>query len=249
MGTLSIDIETGSPFEEPGDDDDGTEYFEWFSVAAAYHESDASDPETTVLFRQGGWEDEYTADLLDRLVEWCEPRDIERVLTYNGAWFDLKHMANWTEEMDKSGVRPGAYEDLERILPIHIDVALAATDRHEHKLQEGQPILPDWLAYNLEDIENDSIWYNDYSFNPDYLSSLGIDDKFVKGEHIGQALAQKYVEGIQVGLEETSTHRELERLLYDYSISDIVDLYSLYQSLGGQELDSEYHRPLADIDR
>lgn len=249
MGTLSIDIETGSPFDEPGEDDHGTEFYEWLSVAAAFHESDLSEPETVVLFRRGGWDDEYTADLLDRLVEWCGPREIDRVLTYNGAWFDLRHMANWAEELEESGVRPGAYDDLERVLPNHIDVGLAATDIHEDELWDDQPLLPDWLAYKLEDIDNDRIWYDNYDFNPDYLASLGIEDDSVKGAHVGKSLAQKYVEGIVAGLEGTSTHQELEQILYDYSISDIVDLYPLYQSLGGQELDSEYHRPLAEISR
>lgn len=249
MGTLTIDIETASPFKEPSRDENSTKFYEWLSVAAAYTADGRTEPETTVLFRRGGWEDRYTADLLNRLVEWCSDREIQRTLTYNGTWFDLKHMANWADALENSGERPGAYADLKKIVPNHVDVAQAATDHHEEELQEGQPILPDWLAYDLENIANESVWYDDYGFNQDYREGLGIEDKFVKGKHVGQVLGERYVDGITAGLEGTHTHQELERLLYDYSISDVADLFELYEALGGEQLDEQYNYPLDEIER
>jgi hypothetical protein len=249
MGTLALDIETASPFREPSRGENDTDCFEWLSVAAAYTEDGAEAPETTVLFRRGGWEQRYTADLLDRLVAWCGDRDVERTLTYNGAWFDLKHMANWADELAASGVRPGAYADLQSVLPRHVDLARAASDRHEDDLREGQPVLPDWRAYELEGIDNERVWYDDYDFDPGYRSGLGIDDGFVKGEHVGRVLGERYVDGVTAGLEGTRTHRELERLLYDYSVSDVADLFALYAALGGAQLDECHRYPLAEIDR
>ena len=69
MGTLALDIETASPFESPGGGDfDDTQYFEFVACALGYRSDPTADPETTVLLRRGGWDDEYTADLLARTV-------------------------------------------------------------------------------------------------------------------------------------------------------------------------------------
>lgn len=249
MGTLALDIETASPFEEPGRDDNDTRFYEWVSVGLAYRDGSLEEPDTAVLFRRGGWEAEHTADLFYRMIDWCDERDIERTLTYNGAYFDLKHLLNWAEELDESGESTGLMADLEASCPTHIDLAKAATAQHEDELQEGQTILPDWLAYKLEDIDNDSIWYNDYDFHKDYWERLGIEDRFVQGSHVGQVLGEKFVEGVAVGLEETKTHNELRRLLYDYSISDIVDLFTLYDSLGGEQLESNFLYPIEEVER
>lgn len=244
MGTLALDIETSSPFEEPPENSNDHRYYEWLSVAVAYVRDGQVEPETAVMFRQGGWDDEYTAGLLNRLVDWCANRDVDRTLTYNGDWFDLKLMAGWAEELEQSGMRPNAVEDLMDCVPRHVDVALAAKDRHEDELWEDQVILPDWKAYQLEGINNKTIWYDNYDFNDDYLPNLGIEDEMVKGVHVGQALGKQYVDGVVAGIEDLSTHRELKRLLYDYSLSDIVDLHRLYLSLGGEDLDQEYHYPV-----
>lgn len=246
MGTLALDIETGSPFEEPPGRTNDTAFFEWLSIAVAYRDSPDDEPTVEVFFREADWGEEGTAALFDRLIEWCDARDVDRVLTYNGEWFDLKHLANWAQALDESGVRPGTDDDLERICSVHIDLAVAATDRHEDKLLDGQPVLPAWKAYQLEGIDNDRIWYDDYAFNDDYFQGLGIDDSFVKGQHVGQALASAYVDGVVAGLESTSTHQALRRLLYDYSVSDVADLFALYDALGGKELDVEYGHPLGE---
>lgn len=201
MGTLAIDIETASPFTEP-DEENRTECYEWLSVAVAYANGQ-DELEQTVLFRQGGWEHEHTAELLGRLIDWCRQRDIERTLTYNGTRFDLKHMANWAESLDEAGVRSGALDDLISCLPSHIDLALAAADRHRDELWESQVVLPDWKAYTLEGIDNDRVYYDDYAFNDDYRDGLGIDEQFVQGKHVGRVLGERYVEGIAAGIEDT----------------------------------------------
>lgn len=248
MGTLAIDIETASPFREPARDESGTEFYEWLSIAAAYTEEN-TEAESTVLFRRGDWSEEFTADLFDRFIGWCDGLDIERTLTYNGAWFDLRHMANWADALEDSGERPDAYADLRSVLPNHVDLAKAATARHEDELWEDQPIIPEFKAYELEGIDNDRIWYDDYELNADFLDSLGLDQPFVTGKHVGRVLGERYVDGVVAGLEETATHRELKRILRDYGLSDVVDLFALYESLGGETLDRGYHYPIDEIDR
>ena len=249
MGTLAIDIETASPFEEPGHDENDTRFFEWVSIGMAYTEGRLDEPETTVLFRRGGWDSVHTADLFQRVIDWCDGRDIEKTLTYNGAYFDLKHLLNWAEELEQAGEWNGLTTEVRSSFPHHIDLAEAATEIHKDELQDGQPKIPDWRSYQIEDIDNDSIWYDDYDVHPDYWDNLGIEDRFVKGEHIGQALGETYVEAVANGSEDLEIYQELEELLYDYSISDIADLFTLYDSLGGTELDEEFYYPIEEIER
>ena len=109
MGSLALDIETASPFEGKPFNGDDTDTLAWVAIAVAYDDGSGSEPDAEVFFRDGGWEDKHTADLLNRFITWCEGRDIERTLTYNGSGFDLRHMANWADDLAEASVRPNAY--------------------------------------------------------------------------------------------------------------------------------------------
>jgi hypothetical protein len=244
MGTLVLDIETASPFEEPLEHSNDTSYYEWVAVGLAYADDLADTPETDVLFRNGGWEDAHTIDLFERLFDWCDRRQIDRLLTYNGAWFDGRHLLNWAQELDDA-VDGELRRRVEHLFENHVDVALAAADEYADELRDNQPILPDWKAYDIAGIDNDSIWYDDYTFPENYLS--GIDGPAVQGKHIGRVLGEKYVDNVEAGIEATSVHRELTRLLENYGTSDVADLIELYTTLGGTSLDDEYRRPAAAI--
>ncbi|MDS0299152.1 hypothetical protein NDI76_10390 [Halogeometricum sp. S1BR25-6] len=244
MGTLVLDIETASPFEEPPENSNETEYYEWVAVSLAYADELDETPETEVLFRRGDWDDAYAVDLFERLFEWCDERTVDRVLTYNGTWFDCEHLLNWADELDASTDREFRRR-LEELLENHVDVALAAADAYADELWEDQYILPDWKAYDLAGIDNDSVWYDDYDFPDVYLSE--IDGPAVQGKHVGQVLGARYVENVSVGIEATSVHRALTRLLEDYCLSDVADLIELYDSLGGPALDETYRRSAREI--
>jgi len=244
MGTLVIDIETASPFEEPPDNSNDTQYFELFAVSLAYADDLNDTPETEVLFRRGNWGGQYTTDLYERLFEWCDDRSVDRLLTYNGTWFDGTHLLNWAHDIDDSTDRD-FLPRTEILLENHVDVALAAADEYESELWDDQHILPDWKVYDLAGIDNDSIWYDDYDFPDTYLS--GIDGKAVQGKHIGQILGDKYVKNVEAGIEHTSVHRELTQLLTDYCLSDVADLIDLYTALGGSDLDDTYRRTIENI--
>lgn len=69
-----------------------------------------------------------------------------------------------------------------------------------------------------------------------------------KGKHIGQVIGERYVDNVEAGIESTSVHRELTRLLNDYCTSDVADLIDLYTTLGGPTLDEVYRRTAAEID-
>ena len=48
MGTLVLDIETASPFEELAEDSNETQYYEWVAVGLAYVDDLGEVPETDV---------------------------------------------------------------------------------------------------------------------------------------------------------------------------------------------------------
>ena len=240
MGTLVLDIETASPFEEPPENSNETRYFEWFAVGLAYVDDLDDDPETAVLFRRGDWGDAHTTDLFERLFDYCDQRTVDRVLTYNGAWFDAKHLLNWAEALDATA-ESEIHARTEHLFENHVDVALAAADEYADELWDDQHILPDWKAYDLAGIDNDSVWYDDYEFPDTYLDE--IDGKAMQGRHIGRVIGERYVDNVTAGIEATSVHGELTRLLEDYCRSDVADLVALYTTLGGPDLDDTYRRP------
>ncbi|MFY4814595.1 hypothetical protein ACOJIV_18140 [Haloarcula sp. AONF1] len=133
MGTLVIDIETASPFEEQPDNSNDTKHFEFFAVSLAYADDLNVTPEIEVLFRRGDWGDQYTIDLYQRLFEWCEHRSVDRLLTYNGTWFDGTHLLNWANNIDDSADRDFLART-ETLFENHNDVALAASDEYEAEL-------------------------------------------------------------------------------------------------------------------
>ena len=247
MGLLAIDIETSSPFEEPPRGENSTKYFEWVITSVAYQDESHSELDCSVLFRRGGWGNEFTADMLEQLIDWCEDLEIHQMLTYNGAWFDLKHIGMWAKRLEYDEIYLEVTSDLSDLFANHIDLAQAAADHYSDELWESQEILPDWKAYQLAGINNERIWYGDYEFDEAYLEGLNLDSDHVKGSHIGTVLGEEYIKGLTHGLEETRTHQELEQLLIDYAKSDVSDLFDLYEALGGKTLYPSYHYPLEEV--
>lgn len=248
MGTLALDIETASPFREPGPEDEGTEYFEWLAVAVGYRPDPSAAVEREVLFREGGWGEEYTADLFDRLFEWCDGRDVDRVLTYNGRTFDLKHMRNWADALVEGGVREGVDARLASLVGTHVDLVGPALAAHRDELLEDQDVLPLWKVCDLEGVDEGRVWYEDYGFHDGHFSEE-FEYGFVRAVDVGRTLGERYVEGLEAGLEGTRTHGQLRELLSDYAVGDVDVLFELYDAFGGAALDAEYGGGLADVER
>lgn len=248
MGTLALDIETASPFREPGPDDEGTECFEWLAVAVGYRSEPGGGLEREVLFREGGWDEEYTARLFDRLFEWCDGRDVDRVVTYNGRAFDLKHMGNWADALVEEGVRAGADAALASLVATHVDLVGPALANHRDALREEQAVLPLWKVCELEGVDEEKVWYEDYGFHDGHVTE-DLEYGFVRGVDVGRTLGERYVEGLEAGLEGTKTHGQLRALLTEYAIGDVDVLFGLYDAFGGAALDAEYGAGLDAVER
>jgi hypothetical protein len=234
MGTLALDIETASPFESPGGDDfDDTRYFELVAIGLGYRATPDAEPETTVLLRRGDWDDEHTVDLLDRLLRWCDDRDVDRLLTYNGEGFDLVHLRHWVDEAAAAG-HAGFAERFDRLTTSHIDLKHLATERYRDRLPGRASFHKLERVCRWEGIEMPETRYADYDLNPDFLRGAGVPehDTVVEGRHLGSGLGAAYVEGIAAGLDDRLTYRELERLLRDYARSDVAVLFALADALG-----------------
>lgn len=233
MGTLALDIETASPFESPGGDEfDDTRYFELVAVGLGFRPAPTADPETTVFLRRGDWADDHTADLLERTVAWCAQRDVDRLLTYNGEGFDLVHLRAWAAELAAAGVSD-VCRDLDALTAAHVDLKGPATERYRDRLPGRATFHKLERVCRWEGIDVAETRYDDYDLNPDFLRGAGVPPSAtsVDGRHVGQGLGAAYVEGVAAGLTDSLTCRELERLLRDYTTSDVAVLFELADAL------------------
>ncbi|WP_396612013.1 hypothetical protein ACH9L7_01655 [Haloferax sp. S1W] len=226
-GRLALDIETACPDGTPSDFRN-TDEFEL--VAVALGASCGDETEVTVLLREGDWGVEHTANLLRNVVEWCEERG-GAVLTYNGRHFDEHHLRAWAEMVADAGAWADAPARVEALFSNHIDLAPLAAEAFPHAVRPNRDIPALWKACDEADVDQSSVWYDDYDVPAAYLDGLGIEDAHVTGTHIGESLGAAYVEGVAHGLDETRTHAELERLLVDYAAADIEPLFSLHDTL------------------
>jgi hypothetical protein len=233
MRTLALDIETASPAEPPGPDEfDDTRYFELVAVALGYRAGGAP-PETTVQLRRGGWGTRQTADLLERALAWCDGREADRLLTYNGTGFDLVHLRNWADDLAAAGVAD-LRDDLAALPAEHVDLKQPATERYRDRLPGRASFHALERVCRWEGVDVAETRYADYDLNPDFLRGAGVpaDARTVEGRHVGRGLGAAYVEGVAAGLDDRLTYRELGRLLAEYARSDVGVLFELADALG-----------------
>lgn len=230
MGTLAIDIETASPDEEPRGKFENTEYFELVAVALGFRQDAESAVKSEVLFRDGGWEREHTAELLDRMVDWVANYEIESVLTYNGTGFDFIHLLNWSEEADNDGVSNSILRQVEALDSNQIDLKYPSIEHHSDLMKQGHDFPKLEKVCAARSIPTAETRYDDYDINANFLQSMDLTAETVEGWHIGKYLGERYVEGVVNGLQDTLTYRELEAMLSDYAEADIQPLFDLYDS-------------------
>lgn len=226
-GRLALDIETASPHGAPSDFRN-TADFELVAVGLGSRVGD--DTEVTVVLREGDWGTEHTADLLRRVVGWCERRG-GPVLTYNGSAFDEHHLRAWARAVADDGVWPEAADRVDALFSDHVDLAPLAATAYPHAVRPNRAIPALWKACDEAGIDQPTVWYDDYDLPKGYLERLGVDGAKVTGSHVGEALGERYVEGVVENLEGTRTHAELTRLLVDYAAGDIEPLFSLHDTL------------------
>ncbi|AFK20244.1 hypothetical protein E6P09_13965 [Haloferax mediterranei ATCC 33500] len=227
-GRLALDIETASPNGTPSDFRN-TADFELVAVGLGFCVGDG-DPEVEVVLRDGDWSVEHTAGLLREVVEWCEARS-GPVITYNGEYFDEHHLRAWAEQVADEGVWSDAPDRVDSLFADHIDLGTLAAEAYPHAVRQNRDIPALWKACKEAGIDQPTVWYDDYELDSNYLDRLGIDEKHVKGAHVGEALGEAYVDGVVAGIDHTQTHTELTRLLAEYAAGDIAPLFSLHDAL------------------
>ena len=222
MGTLAIDIETASPEKEPSKQEHfrNTSYFELVAVALGYN--DGKETETEVLFREGGWELEHTARVLESMLSWCEGRDIEKVITYNGNDFDLIHLRNWAQSLDQNGVAVDMSERVDSLFTRHRDLAELSFDKYRDRISGGGTSFERICKW--EDIDVVETKYADYDLHESVYAEYGSK---VEGWHIGESLGEMYVNLRASGATDTKTYRQLEQMLVEYATGDIIPLFEL----------------------
>ncbi|KAB1198570.1 MULTISPECIES: hypothetical protein [Haloferax] len=226
-GRLALDIETASPRGTPRNFQN-TEKFELVAVGLGHRVGD--DTEIEVILRDGDWSPEHTATLLRDVVEWCEKRG-GPVVTYNGEFFDEHHLRAWAKEVADEGIWSEAPARVDALFSDHVDLGTLAATAYPHAVRRNREIPALWKACEEAGIDQPTVWYDDYDLPVGYLDHLGIDDSHVKGAHVGEALGERYVEGVVNDLGHTRTHTELTRLLVEYAAGDIEPLFSLHDAV------------------
>lgn len=232
---LAIDIETASPRASPGGGDfQDTSFFELVAVGLGYQSSPGASVESTVLFRDGDWGVEATADLLRRVDAWCGERDADAVLTHNGRRFDEVHLSAWAEQAVDAGAWPAAVDRVDALFGRHVDTNALAVEAHADRLESWQSAVSledacDWAGIPVAETR-----YADYDLDA-LVASSSIDEPKVTNVHVGEVLGEAYVDHVVAERTDTPTFRELERLLVDYTTADIAPLFELARSLDGGE--------------
>jgi hypothetical protein len=224
--TLALDVETASPFRTPGYDDfDDTDCFELVAVALGHRPAPDADPETTVLFRRGGWDDRHTAALIERTRAWVDARraDGEPLLTYNGAGFDAVHLRGWADRL--AADHPGLPDAVAGLFADHRDVAPVAGRRFADRSFPGRfPRFED--ACGWAGVAAPPTRYADYDLDPTLVAR--VDGDAVTGRAVGETLGEAYVDRVAAG----ESPGALERLLADYAAGDVAPLFALADAVG-----------------
>lgn len=231
---LAIDIETASPGASPGGGDfQDTEFFELVAVGLGFQSGPGASVESTVLFREGGWGVEATADLLRRVVAWCGERDADAVLTHNGERFDEVHLSGWAAQAVDGGVWPGAVDRVDALFESHVDTNALAVAAYADRLESWQSAVSLEDACDWEGIPVPETWYADYDLDA-LVASSSIEEPRVTNVHVGEVLGEAYVDHVVAERTETPTFHELERLLVDYTAADVAPLFALARSFDAE---------------
>lgn len=207
----AIDIETMCPTKSPPEIEmDDSQYFIPTAIGVGRMDTETGTVVSDVLFRDGGTDDKWTADLLQKTVSWFDERPVDALLTYNGTGFDEPHLLYWANEH-------GCEDEFERLFETHVDLYMVIGSRSTG--------FED--ACVLNGITPQSTKYKDYDIPTSFSS--GTSSPAVSNKHIGTFLGEQLIE-----LLETEWHSEyelfqLQSLFYDYTIADIDPLFKLYE--------------------
>ncbi|SEO68318.1 hypothetical protein SAMN04487948_104159 [Halogranum amylolyticum] len=223
-GTLALDIETVSPDREPTEQAQfrDSSYFELLAVGLGYRSAPGEPVETTVLFRDDDSPESELA-LVDAVCEWCADRPADTLVTYNGDGFDLIHLPGRADRAGDAVGDDGPRRRVDDLLALdHVDLMddVQATWGSRRSLE--------WVCDELGVEVEKTAW-------ADYRHSLYPDDwRSYSDRGSAEVLSadvprfgERYLALASVDARDTLTFRELERLLYDYTVCDIRPLFEI----------------------
>lgn len=215
MGTVAIDIETISPGVDESTEVDflNSREFELLCVGLGYRATPTSEPELEVLWRPGiDTGDEY--QLLARFAEWLAEHPVDKILTYNGTDFDIRHLRGRASIISDEVRDPSLPELLHRELtvPTHRDLMHDVIRKHGHRLS-----LEDAVEAHVGERPPDTRWRGELISNSD-IPSLG--EEWLT--HRSGLVQLDHAENLKATLEE-------------YVNADIDPLFSLADVFDGRE--------------
>ena len=224
---LAIDIETASPFRNPDSGSfDNTACFELVAVGVGYQAGPEEPIQTEVFFRKGGWDAKWTAMLLEQVTEWCSDHQASATLTYNGSKFDEIHLKTWAKEIEYAGLWNNAVNAISSLFDSHIDLNTIAVNKYQNRIENWRTAIKLEQLCQWENITVSDTQYLEYSIG-DLPNSEEIEGEYVTNVHVGTVLGEAYVEQIIKQSSNQELLPELQRLLYDYTVSDIEPLFKL----------------------
>lgn len=225
-GVVALDIETASPDTESDSIDfTNTDCFELIAVGLGYQSPDSTAIESTVLFRQNGWETSARVELLHRMYEWISERNPAIVLTYNGTNFDTIHLQEWAQRAANDDYWPRAPAAMDEVFANHVDLHEHAMATYRHMLQYNRTgisleMICDWENISLTEVPIDHSHFVDVDWIDPNVA------EYVTGRLVGSVLGEQYLERTEQGIDDEIT-AEVERLLREYTRSDIEPLFEL----------------------
>lgn len=163
MPTVALDIETISPDLDDTTDVDflSSRDFELLCVGLAHRLSPTSDVEIDVIWRPGISDgDEY--QLLAETAEWLHEHHYDRILTFNGARFDARHIRGRAMIVGEKVGDPSLSDVIHRAWQqgVHQDLMFHVQRDQGHRLSLDDAVekytdsRPESVSWNGETISN-----------------------------------------------------------------------------------------------
>lgn len=225
-GTVALDIETvvrGPPADTTLED------HELFCICLG-HRPGPDEPVESAVFLRDRWGPAGELAVLEAALDWLEPRQGDRLLTYNGADFDLPRLrARAVECLERLDSTSPALTRLETVLATHEheDLFLEVCEPYERTVGHRPSFEAACEAVGVTVPETPLA---DYDLGFIDLAAHRSTIDAMKSHLIGidvPVLGERYLDLLEAGAAETNTVREIEAAVTHYARTDVEPLFAL----------------------